>query len=221
MLGQPKWWRNWGLRKMPVLSERRTRWKASSRISMTLRYLSRLRKGWKSKVSIQCLAKSFWMGHGSRSNQNIKVAVAIQGDAIMKHTAQQSLEVQQAILRGQVMKELKEFEKKQECLQRPQADVFALFGMSSHVMVLPKGSSFLSPWRPRSISRKSLEVLRWGSTKTDFNHYSSQDKSCRRVALVKMKYVNMHVRLRTCASCGGDYDHKRHNRVPGKQCHWS
>lgn len=33
--------------------------KASSRISMTLRYLSRLRKGWKSKVSIQCLAKSF------------------------------------------------------------------------------------------------------------------------------------------------------------------
>lgn len=59
-------------------------------------------------------SQEFLNGAWKQIKSKHQVAVAIQGDAIMKHTAQQSLEVQQAILRGQVMKKLKEFEKKQE-----------------------------------------------------------------------------------------------------------
>ena len=59
-------------------------------------------------------SQEFLTGAWKQTKSKHQVAVAIQGDAILKHTAQQSLEVEQAILRGQVMNELKEFEKKQE-----------------------------------------------------------------------------------------------------------
>ena len=59
-------------------------------------------------------SQEFLNGAWKQVKSKHQVPVAIQGDAIMKHTAQQSLEVDQAILKGQVMNELKDFERKQE-----------------------------------------------------------------------------------------------------------